>query len=117
MAVLAFDHETDEPGTLLMKLILTGTPGQYVTFGCAESTGKALSVILKVITELVQPALVAVTVAIPTMSAPELLEANVHAGIELPVPEPVLIPSKLEFVTDQLYDVTGSAFVTKLITG
>ncbi len=70
---------------------------------------------MNVITELVQPAFVAVTVATPMISAPVLLVAKVQPGIELPVPVPLAKPSRAEFVTDQLYEVTGSALVTKLI--
>ena len=68
---------------------------------------------LKVITELTHPFLVAVTVATPTIGNAVVLLANVQPGMFDITPVPDAKPSAAELVTLQLQLVTGSAFVAK----
>jgi hypothetical protein len=70
---------------------------------------------LKVITEVAHPFLVAVTVATPTIGDAVVFDANVQPGILSVVPVPDANPNEAKFVTLQLQVVTGSAFVAKLI--
>src|SRR5688572_9057870 len=90
-------------------------PGQKLWFEIAVTTGSGFNVMVKVITEVAQPFLIAVTVATPTIGMAVLFGSNVHPGMLSVVPVPEARPSAAAFVTLQLQLVTGSAFVAKLI--
>ena len=92
---------TTEPGVLVSQATDTASPAQYVNGPGFVSTGCAFKVMLNVIGALVQRFFVAVTVAIPMMSAPVVLAEYVQPGMFDEVPLAVT-PIDAAFVMLQL---------------
>jgi len=76
-----------EPATLLDHTTETGAPEHTEIAPGKVNTGRAFSVMLKLITALVQLLSVAVTVTTPTMSEPVLFALNVKPARVLVVPD------------------------------
>ena len=99
--VLSLVQLITEPATLLDHTTDTGAAEHTEIDDGKVKTGCAFSVMLNVITGLVQLFSVAVTVTTPTMSEPVLFELNVKPGMVLVVPD-AATPISAALVTLQL---------------